>query len=188
MSERTIEDEERSVADEVTFVAKRPDSRLSRLLDYVGIGLFLLLLVLGTLQVFVRFIASPYFGYNIAWTGEAARFVLIYTTMLGSLIAARDMDHIRIEVIVDRVPRRLQTVFGFVVHVAALVFLVFAAYGSYLATIANLNVTPGAVPYISVGHVYAALIIGFTGMAAYELRWLLVDLGVLHDSRGDVDE
>lgn len=188
MSQRTIEDEDRSVADEVTFVAKRPDSRLSRLLDYVGIGLFLLLLVLGTLQVFIRFIASPYFGYNIAWTSEAARFVLIYTTMIGSIIAARDTDHIRIKVIVDRVPRRLQKVFGFAVHIAALVFLVFATYGSYLATIANVNVQPGAVPYISVGHVYTALIIGFSGMAAYELRWLLADLVANRDPQGDVDE
>lgn len=188
MSQSTIEDEERAIADEVTFVSERPDSRLSRLLDYVGIGLFLLLLALGTLQVFIRFIASPYFGYNIAWTGEAARFVLIYTTMLGSLIAARDNDHIRIEVIVDRVPRRLQKAFGFVVHVAALCFLVFAAYGSYLATLANLNVAPGAVPYISTGHVYAALVIGFIGMAAYELRWLIADLGFGHDPWRDVDE
>lgn len=188
MPPSTIEDEKHSIADEVTFVSERPDSRLSRLLDYIGVGLFLLLLVLGTLQVFFRFIASPYFGYSIAWTGEAARFVLIYTTMFGSLIAARDNDHLRIEVITDRVPGRLQKGFGFVVHVATLLSLAFAAYGSYLGTLANLNVSPGAVPYISTGHVYAALVVGFVGMAAYELRWLVADLGFGNGPKEDIDE
>lgn len=188
MPQNTIEEQEGAIADEITFVSERPDSRFSRLLDYLMVGLFLLLLFLGTLQVLVRFVTAPYFGYNIAWTGEAARFVLIYTTMIGSLVAARDLDHIRIEVIVNRVPRRLQTVFGFVVHAAALVFLVFAAYGSYLATLANVNVTPGAVPYITLGHVYVALVIGFVGMAVYELRWLVADLGLISDPRGEADE
>lgn len=188
MSQSTIEEDERAVAEEVTFVSQRPDSRLSCWLDYIGIGLFVLLLVLGTLQVLVRFITAPYLGYNVAWTGEAARFVLIYTTMFGSFVAARDMDHIQIEVLLKRVPQRLEKVFKFIVHVAALAFLVFAAYGSYLATLANVNVSPGAVPYITMEYVYAALVIGFVGMTAYELRWLIVDLGLLPDYRGETDE
>lgn len=188
MSQNTPENKKHAAADEITFVSERPDSRLSRWLDYIGIGLFVLLLILGTVQVLVRFVTAPYLGYNIAWTGEAARFVLIYTTMFGSLVAARDLDHIRIEVLLKRIPQQLEKPFKFIVHVAALAFLVFAAYGSYLATLSNVDVAPGAVPYVTMGHIYAVLVVGFVGMAAYELRWLIVDLGLLQDHRGETDE
>lgn len=177
-----------SLAEEITFVSERPDSPVARWMDRVGIGLFILLLLLGTTQVVVRFITAPYLGFNVAWTGEATRFVLIYSTMVGSVIAARDQDHIQIELVINRVPQRLQKATRFVIHLAAFAFLVFAAYGSYLATLNDVGVATGAVPYITMEYVYGALIVGFVGMAIYELRWLVVDLDLLSGHGGELDE
>ena len=178
----------RSLPDEITFVSERPDSLLARLTDRVAIGLFLLLFAVGALQVAVRFVLSPYLGFNVAWTGEAARFILIYMTMVGSIAAARDRDHIQIEVVSKRVPRQVRRVFEFVIHACALAFLVFATYGAYLATLSSVGVPPGAVPYITMEYVSVALVIGFVGMTAYELRWLIVDLGLTSDRGGGLDE
>lgn len=182
------DEEAQSGTDGITFVTDRPDSPVARLMDWIGVGLFVLLLVLGTVQVVVRFITAPYFGVNVAWTGEASRFTLIYATMIGSIIAARDSDHIQIEIVLERLPRRFRRAARFVVRALGLAFLVVAAYGSYLSTLDNVDVAPGAVPYITLEFVYVSLVIGFVGMAIYELRWLAVDVGLLGDSRRETDE
>lgn len=161
---------------------KGDEHPLHRLLDHLGVGLFVLLTVVAGMQITFRFVLGPYFDISVAWTGEAARFLLVYVTMLGAVIASRDADHIQIKVLLNRLSVSRAGVLRLLIHVLSLTFLCIAVYAGYLSTIDNINVQPGAVPLITLEYVFVALLIGFLAMAYYELRWLIRDARSLADT------
>ncbi|WP_436928992.1 TRAP transporter small permease [Halosimplex halobium] len=171
-------------SESMTFVSERPSSRLARYTDRIGVGLFVLLLGLALAQVIIRFVTAPYLGWNVAWTGEAAQFVLVYMTMVGSIIAARDDDHIRVELLLNQFAGRAETVIRVLIGVLSVGFLLFATNGAYLTMLDNVGVTPGAVPVITLEVVYAALVVGFAVMTLYELRRLVGQFGIGGGSDG----
>lgn len=53
--------------------------------------------------VFFRFVIP----IPMAWPPEAARFMMVAVTMIGSSVAVRELEHVGITIIVDRLPPRL---------------------------------------------------------------------------------
>lgn len=163
--------------DGMTFVSDRSESGFDRALNIAGIGLFTVLLGLGLAQIVNRFVFAPVFGVSVAWTGEAARFVLIYMTMVGAVIGSRDRDHIRIEVLIERLPEAAKPPVQSVLNVASIAFLVVAAWGGFLATQSVRGVPAGAVPIVTIDYVYAVIPLGLIAMAVYEARAIVELLG-----------
>lgn len=172
----------------MSFVSDRPDSGFDQMLNLFGIGLFTLLLFLGLAQVANRFIVAPLVGVSVTWTGEAARFVLIYMTLIGSVIASRDRDHIKIEFLIDRLSESKQPLARGIIHLVSIVFLVVAAWGGYLATQSVIGVPPGAVPLITLEYVYAIIPLGLSAMALYELQASIELFTQYARERGATDE
>lgn len=157
-------------AEEISFVNSRPDSLIDRALNAVGVGVFVLLLSFGVLQILNRFVFASMVGVSVAWTGEASRFLLIYMTLIGGVIASRDHDHVQIEVLLNRLPLGVRPLAQAIVHLVSIVFIVAAAYGGYLAMQSAMGVPPGAVPFITLEYVYVVIPVGFALMGVYELR------------------
>lgn len=73
---------------------------LAKLLTIVIVAGMLVSVLLG---VFFRFVIP----IPMAWPPEAARFLMVAVTMIGSSIAVRQLDHVGITLVVDRLPRQL---------------------------------------------------------------------------------
>lgn len=62
------------------------------------------LLLMALLACVVAGVVSRQIGAPIPWTDEAAQYLLVWTGFTGWILAARKRSHIRIDVIVDRLP------------------------------------------------------------------------------------
>lgn len=181
-------DAESKEASEISFVSDRSDELVHRAMDAVGVGLFTLLLLLSFAQITNRFVTAPLLGVSVTWTGEASRFLLIYMTFVGAVIASRDRDHIQIDVFTKRLPDGLQSIVLGLVHLVALPFIVAAIWGGTLVTKDMVGVPPGATPVITMEYVYAVIPLGFLLMGLYEVKWGGTFLRRFLGSRSDTDE
>lgn len=62
------------------------------------------LILLGLLTVIILGVASRTAGAPLIWTDELARYLMIWLAFLGWIIAARRRNHIRITILIDRLP------------------------------------------------------------------------------------
>jgi len=92
--------------------------------DYAIAALFAATIVVITAQVLWRYA----FGSPLVWTEELARYLFMWITFLGAALAVRDGTHIRVTLLVDRLPagvRRAMTVVQLLLMVLLMVFLVY---------------------------------------------------------------
>lgn len=78
-------------------------------------------LALLVLMLFIQVTARYAFQTGLAWTEEISRFSFIYFVYVSASLAVFRGTHIRVEVVVDRLPERLRravTLLGTVVQIA----------------------------------------------------------------------
>ena len=99
-----------------------------RLLDLLAIVLFVGMLGLVLAQVVMRKFFAP-----LVWSEELARYLFIWVSFLGWVIATRKRSHIHVATLAQRVPRRLRIALGWFSDLAALVLAgIFVWYGIQL--------------------------------------------------------
>ena len=79
---------------------------IRRIVDVVLIILLCSIVSLIMFQILGRYV----FNYSISWSEEAATFCQIWLVMLGSGLAMRNRNHIGIDLLVTRLPLRVQQV------------------------------------------------------------------------------
>jgi len=92
--------------------------------DYAIAGLFAATIVVITAQVLWRYA----FRNALPWTEELARYLFMWITFLGAALAVRDGMHIRVTLLLERLParwRRYVEVAGLGLMVLLMGFLVF---------------------------------------------------------------
>ena len=72
--------------------------------DYLIATLFGATLVVITAQIVWRYV----FNDSLTWTEELARYLFVWITFVGAALAIRDRSHIRVALLVDRLPRKLR--------------------------------------------------------------------------------
>ena len=85
--------------------------------DYLIAVLFGATLVVITAQIVWRYL----FNDSLTWTEELARYLFVWITFVGAALAIRDGTHIRVALVVDRLPARVRRW----LDVAQLVLVVF---------------------------------------------------------------
>ena len=70
--------------------------------DYLIATLFGATLVVITAQIVWRYV----FNDSLTWTEELARYLFVWITFVGAALAIRDRSHIRVALLVDRLPRK----------------------------------------------------------------------------------
>ena len=69
----------------------------------------------------------PFINFDVMWTDEIGRYLLVYLVFLGSGLAMIDGRHIRVDFILDKLspkPRKLLEIFNDVVTIAFCAVLV----------------------------------------------------------------
>lgn len=181
-------DSKKRDAEAISFVSERSGSLVHQAMNAAGVGLFVLLLLLSFGQITNRFITAPLLGLSVTWTGEASRFLLVYMTFVGTVIASRDRDHVQINVFTKQLPEKLRSLALGIVHLLTLPFIAAAVWGGYLVTKDMIGVPPGATPLITMEYVYVAIPLGFLLMGLYELKCVGTFLNQFLSQRGERNE
>lgn len=145
------------------------ESLFDRIVLYGATGLFTLTIALTTLQVFIRWLNLPTFGF-LHWTEPAARFVLIVATYLGAAVAVRNNEHISIRFLLERLrtwrPRVGETV-SVLGELIVIWFLIVALQGTISATIGDWTTSIGGIGFVTSGHLYLGITVGLALMLVY---------------------
>jgi len=73
-----------------------------------------------SLQIISRFI--PW--YSPSWSGELARFSMIYAVFIASSLALRKQELLAVEVIKDNIPERVQNLLIIIINLISLLFFI----------------------------------------------------------------
>jgi TRAP-type transport system small permease protein len=100
--------------------------RLERWLAFIASACLAVLAAGVFAQVVLRY------GFNITpvWSEEACRILLVWTVICGAAVSVRTNQHIRVEFIAEKLPRRLKRAWYLLIDLATLLlFLVLAGSG-----------------------------------------------------------
>ena len=118
--------------------------------------------ILVVSQVFARFILKN----SITWSEEISRYLMIWICFLGSSVACKYGQHISVNFILERFPKKIQTFISSLTSICILIFLLFCVMKSF--TIAQFVInqkSPAA--RISMVWPYLAVPVGCIIMAAH---------------------
>ena len=151
MSDTTPEGAARDAA--ALRTAARGVGTFDRALVAVSTTIFILVLGLLVVQYLSRQLSQTQ-----SWTEELARYLFILSSFLGSAIALRTGEHIRIASFVDRLPSRARLLFDLVADLLIVAFLVVTTVGAWRMGLQMLHVPVGfSSAFVSIGHIYLAL-------------------------------
>jgi TRAP-type C4-dicarboxylate transport system permease small subunit len=120
----------------------------------------------GSVLLVVMAVALTALKVPTPWADEGACFLYIWTVFLAAAIALRKNTHIRIDVLLNRVPPRMQGGYLFFLNILCLVFCLGLLYGIYqMLEVAAVMRSPAM--EISMVYYYLPLFIGFVMMAVY---------------------
>ena len=101
---------------------------VSRVLGYVATGFMMVLMLLTVVDVFLRY----FFNAPITGATEISRLLMVIIVFPALGWAAIDRAHIRVDLVVSRIPARLQAIIGSITFFIALVTYVIITWQSFL--------------------------------------------------------
>ena len=120
-------------------------------------------LALMSIFVFGNVIMRYFFHSGLTWAEEVSRFLFVWLTFLGSIVAFRDNEHLGIDTLVRRLSPKGKRVLYVVNCVIILATLGLLLDGSWRLTVLNLDQSSPAInlPY---AYVYSSGIVVSIGM------------------------
>lgn len=149
------------------FLRRLKESNIVEII--LGLQLSVLCVVV-LLQVLFRYILN----YPLAWTDEAARFLLIWVTFLGGAIAIKRKENFLIDIVFKKFPEKVQKNLQFAIDVSLfiLIFDVLVLKGVYLTNLVYSQISPAL--HLRMSYVYSALLVGAILSCCYILEDILL--------------
>jgi tripartite ATP-independent transporter DctM subunit len=147
------------------------DRRLGSVVDYVAGTLVVADIVVLFMGVLARFV----FHAPLIWSDELASILFIWMAMLGSVVALRRGEHMRMTALVSMQPASRQPLFEAIALVAALAFLAMVAWPAWEYASEERFITT---PALGISNAWraAALPVGIALMALFAVLRLLRDI------------
>lgn len=98
-----------------------------QLLTGVVITAFTLMLIIMAIQVISRYVL----GIAVSWTDEASRYLFLAEIFLGSVLALRYQEHIRITIVTDVLSPSLRNIAASVADVICVLVLLMLVLGAW---------------------------------------------------------
>ena len=126
---------------------------LDKILSFFESWTLFITVFVALIALFVNVVLRYGFSYSLAWSEELIRIVIIYTTLIGCSAAVKSGTMIKIDALVQVVPR-LKTPLTYFSNLVTLIFSVMLVY--YGCEIASLQLKTGQktvimeIPYICI--------------------------------------
>lgn len=131
-----------------------------------------MIVVMG-LGVFFRYVLNS----SLNWSIELSRVLFTWATFVGVVIALRDNVHIRIDLLIERLPPKIRIVLDIVNHLFVFSFSIFIVILGFQLVQRTNNMIIPALWSLPINYVYyAALPVTFTLGIYYAGRTLLQDI------------
>lgn len=148
-------------------MAKRLGSLSNWLMQLLNVLLAICLSFMWIL-VFVNVVLRYIFNSGITWSEEMARFLFIWLTFLGAIVALKDNEHLIIDLFVKRLPSFLRKIVYILSHVLVLYCLGLILIGSWEMTVLNANAYAPATG-LPMSYVYGIGVVMSIGMGVIVL-------------------
>lgn len=147
----------------------RAKNVLDRVLTWIVVALFALLVVDVAWQVFARQVLDSPSG----WSEELAKYLFIWLGLFAAALVFGERGHIAVDVAVKKLPLAAQKVFAVIVQLAILVFAVLVlVWGGYRVVDLAWNQNLTGLP-VNVGPLYLALPISGVLITLYTVYHLV---------------
>jgi len=143
-----------------------------KILTHVTFFCFVSMLTVMVFQVLSRDI----FKISVSWTDEATRYFFIWAIFLGSALAQRRGDHIRITILIDRFPPPLRKLLNVVIDLFSFCLSAIILIGAIKMMISTYGIFASTIP-ISFTYIYLALASGIAIMLILILKDILNAFG-----------
>lgn len=144
---------------------------LEFVIEHLATVLFILFFFAVVLQVFFRYVLSM----PLTWSEEAARYLNVWTVLLGAALAVKRREHLRVDLVdmwVKKWPFRAQVTFYFTTTFLCLLVVISLLKGSYQMTLDRWSVNLTMLP-LPQGVVYLALLVGSSLMLLFFINELV---------------
>ncbi|WP_436348686.1 TRAP transporter small permease [Natronorubrum sp. FCH18a] len=132
--------------------------------------LFILMLLLTTVQIIIRVLNLPISG-GAWWTEPLARYSLMVGTYVGAAVASRNGEHIKMTIVSTQLEKRsrvIGTIVDILAQVLTIIFLIMLTYAGLRATLRNWDTSMVAVNAVQQGWVYGTITASLGMMTIYE--------------------
>ena len=96
--------------------------------EYLLIGT----LVFNVLLIFSQILMRTIFNYSLSWTEELSRYIFIWQTWLGTSIALKYKQHIRVEILINIFKKANKKILEISVNLIWIAFSIFLLYAGTL--------------------------------------------------------
>jgi TRAP-type C4-dicarboxylate transport system permease small subunit len=112
--------------------------------------------------IFLQFVMRRVFSNSLVWSEELARYMFIWLIYIGISYGAKLKRHIKVEVLVNALPPKMQPyllMLGEIIFLGFAVYIIFSSHGIVMRQVALGQTSPALGIPMSV--VYAAPMVGF---------------------------
>lgn len=139
--------------------------QLETVVDWVAIALFSIMFVLIVVQIVLRSI----FNAPLIWSEELARYIFVWVSFLGWIIASRRRSHLGVDIILNALPRAAQRALNILIAAATLVFAG-VMFWTGLAIVERNSDIETVTLFFSFGVVYVIVPVAALLIAVYAIR------------------
>ena len=124
------------------------------------IGLTIVMFIIVGSNVFSRFVLNN----SLGWADELSRFIFIWISFLGAVIAYGTDDHVGLNFVIAKIPSaKVQNIVNIITDILIMSVLAIITYYGYIVAVSATNVSPAL--YIPMTLVYSVVpISGFLMM------------------------
>lgn len=128
--------------------------------------------LIAGLAVFTRYVLNN----ALTWTEEVARYCLIWITMIGTSLAIRYRNHISLDTIVQRLPKRTSTIIEIIFFLIIIILIGVLVRSSFIMVFTQSTLRYSPTLGITMFWVQIILPVGFALTLIHSLFIILEDI------------
>lgn len=109
-------------------VFEKIDKWLIKILTFMVVSSFVLLVILVSMQVFIRFFTKS----SLTWSEELSTFIMVWMVLFASVLVTRNHGHIWVENFMEKITGSTRYLFLGIGNVLVAVFLLIIIWGSFI--------------------------------------------------------
>lgn len=143
--------------------------KLYKIFDGITMAIFVAMVLVVVLQIIFRFILR----ISVPWTEELSRLLFIYIGFFGTAIAVREKELIVIDLLLQRVPAKVQKILNVCIYILSFSFFTILLIGGIRVYRKVKETYFATMSFVSNGWIYIALIIGM-GMTLLDMVYSVI--------------